>query len=608
VKAVVERLSEEGPLTKDPERRGPASRIIAEAMETCDRAAVFAESRAPWLTLRARLVRLRGDEDAARAEPPGAREPRDVESVDSALASFEWAQLNFPDGQKERASAWMRHAVRLRGDDYWYQYFLGYLEDLAGHPDEALEHYSIAAALRAESPFVRYSRARLYRSKGRWGNAFDDFDVALKGLDGRPEAPMIRLERGVLYQMMGDFARARDDFARVIEREATDDYGRAARVNRADIDAESGEYPRARAEYDALIAEDPRDQVARHSRAILELRLGEAPLADRDLSALLDVPGIAAKDRVEYLAERAQARLMMGRSADAVADACAARRLLRSPANDRLAQRALLAARRYDQLRLDRPQDVALLPLRGARLESELRAAAAELGRIAAGRDGPAFRAGLTQAVLLSALGEPREALAAADRAVSLSLFSAEARLIRARVQFAAGDRGGAEAEVERSLAIHPDDPGLLELRGSLRLAAGDPRRALEDFDRALSLGSRDGIHIGKASALLALADYRAALDEWSLALRRDPELPEAFLGRARTHFFLREWDLGVADLEQAGSWAHADPRIEAAVALCYLQCLPERPDRLPRLFVHLRRAVGGLWHSLDGRYHLAAG
>src|SRR5262249_13608821 len=210
---------------------GPASRIIAEAMDTCDRAAVFAESTAPWLALRACLARLRGDEDAARAEPPGAREPRDVESVDSALASFEWAQLNFPDGQKERAIAWMRHAVRLRGNDYWYQYFLGYLEDLAGHPDEALEHYSIAAALQAESPFVRYSRARLYRSKGRWGNAFDDFDVALKGLDGRPEARMIRLERGVLYQMMGDFARARDDFAWVIEREATDDYGRAARVN-----------------------------------------------------------------------------------------------------------------------------------------------------------------------------------------------------------------------------------------------------------------------------------------------------------------------------------------------------------------------------------------
>src|SRR5262249_7287856 len=157
-------------------------------------------------------------------------------------------------------------------------------------------------------------------------------EVALEGLRDCPEERMIRLERGVLYQMMGDFAHARADFAWVIEREATDDYGRAARVNRADIDAESGEYPRARAGYDALIAEDPRDQVARHSRGILELRLGEGSLAECDLSALLDLPGIAAKDRVEYLAERAQARLLIGRAADAVADACEARRLLRSPA------------------------------------------------------------------------------------------------------------------------------------------------------------------------------------------------------------------------------------------------------------------------------------
>jgi tetratricopeptide (TPR) repeat protein len=123
-----------------------------------------------------------------------------------------------------------------------------------------------------------------------------------------------------------------------------------------------------------------------------------------------------------------------------------------------------------------------------------------------------------------------------------------------------------------------------------------------------MSLGSRDAIHIGKASALLALGNARAALDEWTLALRRDPELPEAFLGRARTHLLLREWDLGLADLEQAAAWAHADARIEAAVALAYLQCLPQRPDRLPRLLVHFRRAVDGLWHSLDERNHLAAG
>src|SRR5262249_27891864 len=123
----------------------------------------------------------------------------------------------------------------------------------------------------------------------------------------------------------------------------------------------------------------------------------------------------------------------------------------------------------------------------------------------------------------------------------------------------------------------------------------------------ARSGGGREGDHIGRASALLALGRYPAALEEWSLALRRDPELPEAFLGRARTYFLLREWDLGLADLEQAAAWAHGDPRIEAAVTLSYLQCLPLRPKRFSRLLVHFQRAAADCLRSLDGRYHLAA-
>jgi eukaryotic-like serine/threonine-protein kinase len=95
-------------------------------------------------------------------------------------------------------------------------------------------------------------------------------------------------------------------------------------------------------------------------------------------------------------------------------------------------------------------------------------------------------------------------------------------------------------------------------------------------------------------------------LAEWSRALRRDPELPEAFLGRARAYFLLGEWDLGLADLEQAAAWGHGDPRIEAAVTLSYLQGLPMRPERFSRLLIHLRRAAADCWRALDGRFHLA--
>jgi hypothetical protein len=73
-------------------------------------------------------------------------------------------------------------------------------------------------------------------------------------------------------------------------------------------------------------------------------------------------------------------------------------------------------------------------------------------------------------------------------------------------------------------------------------------------------------------------------------------------LGRARTHIQLREWDLALADLEQAASWAHSDPRLELAILAAYGCCLGERPDRLPRLLTLARRTAGDIGRSLDGR------
>ncbi len=181
------------------------------------------------------------------------------------------------------------------------------------------------------------------------------------------------------------------------------------------------------------------------------------------------------------------------------------------------------------------------------------------------------------------------------------------AELVRARVLLAAGHRREAAVAVAAALAIEPDDPELLGFCATLRRTGGDTRRAIEDYDRALSKGIREELHLGKAQALVALGEYHSALAEWSWALRRDPGLPEGYLGRAGTYFLLGDWDLGLADLEQAAAWGHGDPRIEASVTLSYLECLPMRPERFPRFLAHLRRAAADLWRSLDARRHLAA-
>jgi hypothetical protein len=101
---------------------------------------------------------------------------------------------------------------------------------------------------------------------------------------------------------------------------------------------------------------------------------------------------------------------------------------------------------------------------------------------------------------------------------------------------------------------------------------------------------------------LLALGELERAVDEWSLALRRDPELPGAFLGRARAQIQLRRWDPALADLEQAASWAHSDPRVELEIVTAYFQCLANRLDRLPRWLVLVDRTARDFWALVSER------
>ena len=184
--------------------------------------------------------------------------------------------------------------------------------------------------------------------------------------------------------------------------------------------------------------------------------------------------------------------------------------------------------------------------------------------------------------MILSALGQHDQAVATAGRALALSPISPYAYLIRARSSSPAADRDAAFADVERGLAVRLNEPGLIELHGTLLHAAGDPHGAIQDYDRVIGCCELDGIHARKAAALVAIGKYKEAIVEWSMALRRDPELPEAFLGRARTHILLGNPDMALADLEQAAGWAHSDPRIEVAIVAAYLRCLGDTTRPLP--------------------------
>ncbi|AMV37196.1 serine/threonine-protein kinase [Planctomyces sp. SH-PL62] len=570
---------------------------VAAAIEVCDKALRFVTPAGPWLELRSRFqARLADQDDPESAGGDVTAEPQ-VGDERSALACFQWGILHSSRRESGRAISWLQRAVRIDWSNYWYQFYLGYLEDEEGAEDEALYQYSVAAAVKPESPWVLFSRARIYRKKGRWTWALEDLQRSLELMGPRPEALKVRLEMGYVHQALGDFPRARAQYHEVVKADPTDELGRAARLNLANLDAESGDVDRARAGYAEVLALDPDDSAARLSRSLLDLREGRPASAAEALDGLIPRERRTAA-RSDLLATRSVVRMMLDRDDEAVVDALEARRLDPTPARDRLVERALLAAGRDDELQLDRPEELVLFPFGAAPLRADLEAAERRLAESARGRPGVVYRAQSTRAVILSALGRHREAALAAREAIAASnQNSPEAHLIAARVAHRAGDRAWALQEVELGLRLDPGDPGLLEIRGALRAEGGDAQAALPDLELAIARSGGTFAHTRKAEALRRLGRLEEAVHEWTLTLRRDPETAAGYLGRARCYLDLSppQIESALVDLEQAASWSRNDAETEVGVLVAYAHCLRERPDRFPRWLSLLRRSIGRL-------------
>ncbi|HZW31247.1 MAG TPA: protein kinase, partial [Isosphaeraceae bacterium] len=564
----------------DRERHGdPAA--ARRAIPLCDVALAFARPAGPWRAIRARWAA------DPTGDPPPSQVPTRTEGETSARGCFQWAQLCDLEGRREAAIAWLERATQLEPQDYWSQFLLGDYCWRLRQAGRAMEHYQAAVALRPDSPWARCNRSVLYHDRGDWELALDDLNRALASPQAA-DLPEARLELGVVKQVLGDDAGARAAFESVIATAPGTWFARAGRLNRAKLDFDAGAIDRAWAEYDALLAEDPRDDQARKSRALLALQLDRAAQAEADLTLLLrDVPEQAD----ELLARRALARLALGRPDAAEEDAAVAYRRNPSPSRERLWIRTLLAAGRVEDLFwLNRPDDLTILPGGGPALMTDLRAAEQRLRALAEGSRGRLPHAHRTRAVILSALDDPA-AEAEATRALALAPESADAYLVRARVRCRAGDRQAALADVESALALMPGDPRLLEFRGVLKTELGNPAAALLDLDRAILRGASGTVRVPRARALMALGHDEAARRDWSLALEKDPEDPEAYLGRARTLIRLGRPNRALVDLEEAAVWVADNPRLLPQITAAYALCLGSRPDRFPRWLSLAQRA-----------------
>ena len=201
--------------------------------------------------------------------------------------------------------------------------------------------------------------------------------------------------------------------------------------------------------------------------------------------------------------------------------------------------------------------------------------------------------------MILSALNDHCQAIAVASRSLAIAPLSTEAHLIRARVLHCAGEVEQALAEIDLGLKLKSDQPGLLELRGVMLTEAGHAKEAQSLLDQAISLSPNHFAYLHKATALMAMQRYEEAVYQCTLALKRDPELPQAYLSRARCYVELLIWDRALADLEQAAAWAHGDLRLQTGIMLTYAKCLQERPDHISRWLLLLDRTFRQGWAVL---------
>src|SRR5579871_4317688 len=82
----------------------------------------------------------------------------------------------------------------------------------AGEEQAAVEEYSQAIRLRLDNPDAWAGRGRAYSSLGKYSNAIDDFDQAIRL---NPTAALFT-DRGFAYGQLGEFDQAIQDFNRTL--------------------------------------------------------------------------------------------------------------------------------------------------------------------------------------------------------------------------------------------------------------------------------------------------------------------------------------------------------------------------------------------------------
>lgn len=137
----------------------------------------------------------------------------------------------------------------------------------------------------------------------------------------------------------------------------------------------------------------------------------------------------------------------------------------------------------------------------------------------------------------------------------------------RGRDHALAGRNDLALADLDRALALNPDEPSTLQCRGSVLLHRKEFARALADFDRSVALQPDQAdyyLNRGKARRIAGLAEE--ALADADMAIRLDPSCGECYLERMTVHAIRGEYHKALDDGNRARELGHplADAELRA--------------------------------------------
>ncbi|MGF1576159.1 MAG: tetratricopeptide repeat protein [Cyanophyceae cyanobacterium] len=190
------------------------------------------------------------------------------------------------------------------------------------------------------------------------------------------------------------------------------------------------------------------------------------------------------------------------------------------------------------------------------------------------------------------ALGDGRSAAADCDEAILHNPALGEAYVNRGNLRIAAGDPRGAYSDAEQALLANPDLPGAYNLFGEVFLLQRNYRSALNDLNKALQLDPNFvKAYVNRANVQLNLDNENAAAQDFTQAVRRDPSvrvpLPlqnlvtsriliigEAYLDRGELQAALAEFELALrVNPNSAGAFSgrglvfQEQGQIQAAIA-----------------------------------------